>query len=125
MSSAVVTTLTASSPGPLALLRGALRREVREELLQVAELLGGVVDVVSGSHDAHRELAGALRLRLDRRRGGRDLRLLPRRELREARRGLLLVADRAAEVLVHLVLHRLQDPNDLAGRRAVVPKRVL
>merc|ERR1719395_357828 len=110
---------------PLLLLRRALRRQVREERLQVVQLLRCVLDVAGGRHDAHGQLAAALRLRLDRGRGGRDLLLLRVSKLLEARRGLLLVADRAVQVLVHLVLHRLQDPDNLARRRAVVPKRVL
>merc|ERR1719359_551499 len=110
---------------PLLLLRRALRRKVREERLQVVQLLRCVLDVAGGRHDAHGQLAAALRLCLDRGRGGRNLLLLRVSKLLEARRGLLLVADRAVQVLVHLVLHRLQDSDDLAGRRAVVPKRVL
>ena len=117
------------------------------------------------------KLAAALRLRLDRGRGGRDLLLLRVSKLLEARRGLLLVGDSAVQVLVHLVLHRLrstvyrastehcsiglqsspyvrkhcslfiatdllnqpycaaasdlQDPDNLARRRAVVAERIL
>merc|ERR1719395_47443 len=110
---------------PLLLLRRALRRQVREERLQVVQLLRRVLDVVGGRHDAHGQLAAALRLRLNRGRGGRDLLLLCGSKLLEARRGLLLVGDSAVQVLVHLVLHRLQDPDNLARRRAVVAERVL
>merc|ERR1719311_1499566 len=101
--------------GPLLLLRRALRREVRQERLQVVQLLRGVLDVVGRCHDAHSELAAALGLRLDRGRCSRDLLLLRRGELLETSRGLLLIGDGAIQVLVHLVLHCLQDSDDLAG----------
>ena len=42
---------------PLLLLRRALRRQVREERLQVVQLLRCVLDVASGRHDAHGQLA--------------------------------------------------------------------
>merc|ERR1719421_293472 len=110
---------------PLLLLRAALRGEVREEGLRLAQLLGGVLNVVLPSRDGHRQGAGALGLGLDRGARGRDLRLLRRLQVREAARGLLLVRDRAVQVLVHVLLHRLQDAHDLARLAAVGPEGVL
>merc|ERR1719399_2526636 len=78
-----------------------------------------------GRGDLHSKLAAAHRLRLDRLTRDRDLRLLRSRHGLERLHGLLLSRDSTAEVLVHLVLHGLEDANDLARPSAVVAERVL
>merc|ERR1719421_1513316 len=70
-------------------------------------------------------LTAAHRLRLDRLASGRNLRRLRSRHGLERLHRLLLSRDSAAEVLVHLVLHGLEDANDLARPSAVVAERVL
>merc|ERR1719313_2944595 len=110
---------------PFLLLRRALRRQVREERLRVIQLRRRVLDIVRSRHDGDGKLTAALRLRLDRLPSRSDLRLLRRGQLPEALRGLLLSRNGAAEVLVHLVLHSLQDADDLAALRGVVTERVL
>merc|ERR1719313_3094577 len=110
---------------PFLLLRRALRRQVREERLRVIQLCRRVLDIVRSGHDGDGQLTAALRLRLDRLPSRSDLRLLRRGQLPEALRGLLLSRHGAAEVLVHLVLHGLQDADDLAALRGIVPERVL
>merc|ERR1719159_742341 len=110
---------------PLLLLRLAHRREVRNESLRVVHLRRGVLNVVGGRGGLHSKLAAAHRLRLNRLARGRDLRLLRSRHGLERLHGLLLSRDSAAEVLVHLVLHGLEDADDLARPSAVVAERVL
>ena len=99
--------------GPLLLLQRALGCQVRQEGLRLLHLRGRVLDVVRGGRDGHREVAAAHGLRLDRLAGGGDLGLLRRGELLEALLGSLLVADGAVEVLVHLVLHGLDETNQV------------
>merc|ERR1719426_421853 len=103
---------------PLLLLRLAHRRQVRNEGRRV-------LNVVSGGGDLHSKLATADRLRLNRLARGRDLRLLRISHGSERLHGLLLSPDSTAEVLVHLVLHGLEDASDLARPSAVVAERVL
>merc|ERR1719182_1317854 len=110
---------------PFVLLRRALRRQVREERLRVTQLRRRVLDIVRSRHDGDGKPTGALRLRLDRLPSRSDLRLLRRGQLPEALCGLLLGRHGAAEVLVHLVLHGLQDADDVAALRGIVPERVL
>merc|ERR1719240_1286639 len=110
---------------PLLLLQRALGRQVREEGLRLLHLRGRVLDVVRGGRHRHVEVAAAHGLRLDRLAGGGDLVLLRRGELLEGLRSSLLVADGAVEVLVHLVLERLEHAHNFARRRAVIAEGVL
>merc|ERR1719472_148406 len=110
---------------PLLLLRLAHRREVRNERLRVGHLRRRVLNVVGGRGDLHSQLTAAHRLRLNRLARGRNLRLLRIGHGPERLHRLLLSPDSTAEVLVHLVLHGLEDADDLARLRAVVAERVL
>merc|ERR1719456_1908936 len=101
---------------PRRLLLRALLAKIREELLRLGDVRLRVLEVVLGLDDLNRNLPGPLRLRLDRRRRSRDLRVLRRGQVAEVldRRGLSLI--RRLQVALHLLLHGLEHARDLARR---------
>merc|ERR1719311_1236846 len=104
----------ALAPGRL--LRRALLAQVGQESLRLSNVRLRVLQVVLRLDDLDRDLAGTLRLGLNRRRRRRDLRTLRRREIAEPLRRGSLVRRRRLQVTLHLLKHRLKHARDLARR---------
>merc|ERR1719243_93987 len=104
----------ALAPGRL--LRRALLAQIGKESLRLSNVRLRVLHVVLRLDDLNRDLAGTLRLGLNRRRRRRNLRILRRREIAEGLRRGSLVRRRRLQVTLHLLKHRLQHARDLARR---------
>merc|ERR1719243_463347 len=98
------------------LLRRALLAQIGKESLRLSNVRLSVLQVVLRLDDLDRDLAGTLRLGLNRRRRRRNLRVLRRRQIAEPLRRGSLVRRRRLQVTLHLLKHRLQHARDLARR---------